>query len=151
MKITTRFKLLFAASALVLGCAAGIAAAGSGHGGGHSKRGQMMQKFDANGDGQLSDAERAAAKAAFSTKRAEHKAARLARFDTNRNGTLEPAEKRAAHDQRVGERFAKLDANGDGAITLAEMKAAKAMHGGKHRGGRGGGFGGPRGGGDLAE
>ena len=140
MKITKRFKLVFAASALVLGSAAGIAAAGGAHGGGHGKRGMMMQKFDTNGDGQLSDAEKSAAKAAFEARRAERKAAMLAKFDANRNGTIDPAEKQAAHDQRVAERFARMDANRDGAITLDEMKAAK---GGRHHGGRG--FGGPRG------
>ena len=60
----------------------------------------MLEKFDANKDGQLDDAEKAAAKADFEAKRAEKKAAfekkMLEKFDANKDGQLDDAEKAAA-------------------------------------------------------
>ena len=60
----------------------------------------MLEKFDANKDGQLDDAEKAAAKADFEAKRAEMKAAfekkMLEKFDANKDGQLDDAEKAAA-------------------------------------------------------
>lgn len=63
-------------------------------------RKMMLEKFDANKDGQLDDAEKAAAKADFEAKRAEMKAAfekkMLEKFDANKDGQLDDAEKAAA-------------------------------------------------------
>ncbi|MBQ3241138.1 MAG: hypothetical protein IJB00_08170 [Akkermansia sp.] len=63
-------------------------------------RKMMLEKFDANKDGQLDDAEKAAAKAAFEAKRAEMKAAfekkMLEKFDADKDGQLNDAEKAAA-------------------------------------------------------
>ena len=63
-------------------------------------RAKFMEKFDANKDGQLDDAEKAAAKADFEAKRAEMKAAfekkMLEKFDANKDGQLDDAEKAAA-------------------------------------------------------
>ncbi len=63
-------------------------------------RKMMLEKFDANKDGQLDDAEKAAAKAEFEAKRAEMKAAfekkMLEKFDANKDGQLDDAEKAAA-------------------------------------------------------
>ncbi len=60
----------------------------------------MLEKFDANKDGQLDDSEKAAAKAAFEAKRAEMKAAfekkMLEKFDANKDGQLDDSEKAAA-------------------------------------------------------
>ena len=101
-----------------------------------------MQKFDANRDGVLDDAERAKMKEAFAAGRAAHKAARIARFDADKDGALSPAERAAMQDQRASERFGKLDTNGDGKLSLDEFKAGRAFGHGRHGGGRHGGGGG---------
>jgi hypothetical protein len=128
----TKLKLALMISApLVAGASAVALAQGQGHA-------KMVQKFDANGDGQLDDAERAQMKQAFEEKRAARKAEALAKFDANRDGQLDAGEKLAMRDARLTERFTKLDANGDGKISLDEFKAGadKGMHHGRHGHGR---------------
>lgn len=120
-----KLKLIVVTATVSLAALVGVAAAKGHHGG----RAAMMQKFDANGDGKLDDAERAQAKAA----RVQQRAARIAQFDANKNGTLDPAEKQAMFETRAAARFAKLDANKDGKLTLDEFKAGKQMHRGKHK------------------
>lgn len=128
----TKLRILVA-SLVVAGAATAAFAYGGGtdKGGMRGRRAAMLEKFDANKDGKLDDAEKAKAfearKALFAQKRGEM----LAKFDTNKDGTLDDAEKSAMRDARIEQRFAKLDANGDGAISLDEMKAAKPH--GKHR------------------
>jgi hypothetical protein len=129
--MTKKLKLLIASTAIAVGGLSGFAFA-KGHMG-HRK--EMVEKFDANKDGKLDDAEKSQLRAAFAQKKAE----KLAKFDSNKDGKLDDAERTAMHDERVAERFAKLDLNKDGSITLAEMKAAKPQgrHGrGGHRGHR---------------
>jgi hypothetical protein len=129
-----KWKLLLATSAFVVAGFAGFAAAkgaGAGHGG-------MLKKFDEDGDGKLSDAEKAKMQTAFAAKRAK----RLARapskydanFDANHDGTLDPAEKKAMRDARAAERFERLDKDGDGKLSLDEFKAGGMGGMGKHRG-----------------
>lgn len=57
---------------------------------------EMLKKFDANGDGQLDDTEKAAAKAAMQAKHAARKAEMLKKYDKNGDGTLDADEKAAA-------------------------------------------------------
>jgi len=64
-----------------------------GKGFGHGKA-RMIEKFDTDGDGQLSDAEKEVAKAAFQEKKEQMKALRES-YDTNGDGTLDEAEKAA--------------------------------------------------------
>jgi EF-hand domain pair len=135
----SKLKLIIAASALCVAAAGGLALA-KGHD--PARKAAMMQKFDANGDGALDDAERAQMKQAFAAKHAARKAARIARFDANKDGALSPAERAAMKDQRASEKFAKLDTNGDGKISLDEFKAGRAFGHGRHGGGRHGGGGG---------
>jgi hypothetical protein len=136
-KLTWISASVVASAALVLG-AAGIAAAkgDGGQGVGNGRRAAMMQKFDANGDGVLDDAERAKLRDAFAAKRAQRKAAMLARYDADRDGALSPAERAQATEERAGARFAKLDANGDGVLSLDEFKAGHHKRGHHHRRGQ---------------
>ncbi|HWO20605.1 MAG TPA: EF-hand domain-containing protein [Kofleriaceae bacterium] len=135
----SKMKLIVTASALCLAAAGGLALA-KGHD--PAKKAAMMQKFDANGDGALDDAERGQMKQAFASKRAARKAARIARFDADKDGALSPAERAAMKDQRARDRFAKLDTNGDGKLSLDEFKTGRAFGHGRHGGGRHGGGGG---------
>lgn len=129
----TKLKLALLVSAPLIAGASTYALAQGGEG-----RGKMIQKFDANGDGALDDAERAQMKQAFAEKHAARKAAMLAKFDTNKDGALDDSEKLAMRDARAAERFAKLDSNGDGKLSLDEFKAGagKGFHHGRHGHGR---------------
>ncbi len=133
----TKLKLALAIAApLVAGATTYAVAQGRDH------KAEMLQKFDANGDGKLDDAERAQMKAAFQEKRAERKAARLAKYDANKDGKLDDNERIAMRDGIATEKFQKLDRNGDGQLSLDEYKAGAKLghrHGrGFHHGMRGG-------------
>ncbi|MEO1583339.1 MAG: dockerin type I domain-containing protein [Planctomycetota bacterium] len=106
-------------------------------------RAAMLERFDADGDGELSDGERETAKAAFEARRAEMKAKLLERFDDNGDGELDEAERaelRAvigpmidAERRREGSRkdrmrraaLERFDADGDGALSDDERALAK--------------------------
>lgn len=100
---------------------AGVAVAGPHHG----KRAEVIQKYDANKDGALSDQEKSALKADMQAKHAAKKQEMLTKFDTNRDGKLDDAERTVARDTRMTERFKKLDTDNNGSISLSEFKAAK--------------------------
>jgi Ca2+-binding EF-hand superfamily protein len=123
-------KLRVLVASLVVAGAATAAFAHGGGGKGMRHHGAMLEKFDANKDGKLDDAEKAKAMEARKAMFAQKRAGMLARFDTNKDGTLDDSERAAMRNARIEERFAKLDANKDGAISLDEMKAAKPQ--GKH-------------------
>jgi len=128
----TKYKLaLFIAAPLVAGAATYAAAQGDG-----PARKDMIQKFDANGDGKLDDAERAQMRAAVEAKRAERHKEMLARYDTNKDGTLDKAERTAMRDAKLTERFQAMDKNGDGKLTIDEFKAGGFAKGGFHQHGR---------------
>jgi hypothetical protein len=128
----TRILAILAATLLALPAAEG-SAAGTGQG---LHRGQfrqhLLKKFDADKDGKLSEAERAAAKQACKDK-----------FDSDKDGKLSEAERdaaRAAFSARLKEKhpelFAKVDKDGDGTISREEGQAARAWLR-QHRGQRG--------------
>ncbi len=54
---------------------------------------ETLEKYDANKDGQLDDAEKAAAKAGAAAKSRETRTANLAKYDANKDGKLDDAEK----------------------------------------------------------
>ena len=108
---------------------AAIALPAAAHGGGDSmkRHPDMMEKLDTDGDGQVSEAEIKA-----------HKAAMFAEIDTNKDGVLSEAEMSAHHDamraemkakfeerrgDRVDDMFERFDTNKDGTITRAEVTA----------------------------
>jgi len=84
----------------------------------------MLHKADTDGDGRLSDAERAAAKAKFQESHKEF----IAKHDTDGDGKLNEAERAAAKEQvkaRLMEAKNKFDTDGDGKLDEAERKAAR--------------------------
>ena len=84
----------------------------------------LLHKADTDGDGRLSEAERAAAKAKFQENRKEF----LAKHDKDGDGTLNDAERAAAKEQikaRLMEAKDKFDTDGDGKLNEAERKAAR--------------------------
>ena len=83
------------------GCAKDCAKACCAKGGGD--RADMMKKFDKDGDGKLSDEERAAAREA---RKAEQEKAMLAKFDKDGDGKLNDAEK-AESDKAMSEHKGK--------------------------------------------
>ena len=75
----------------------------------------VLARFDADGDGQLSDAEKETAKEAM---RAEF----LERFDTDGDGSLSETERDAARAERRAGFVARFDTDGDGAISALERQ-----------------------------
>ncbi len=81
---------------------------------------ETLAKYDANHDGTLDDAEKAAAKAGAAAKAKETREANLAKYDANKDGKLDEAEKAvrkadedAAKAARKAEREAKKEAKAD--------------------------------------
>ena len=113
----------------VIGIALGVVLAGAGIAAGHGFGGrEKLTLFDKDGDGVLSDAERAAMKDAFAARHAAREKEALARFDKNKNGLLDPAERDEMRRVRTVERFQSIDADKNGVISFAEFEAhAKSM------------------------
>ena len=101
--------ILLTGSAL---CAMAETPDGAGRPDGKKMRERMLKQFDKDGDGQLSESEKATAKAAMDE--------RKAKLDTDGDGKISDAERKAAHENMI----ARLDTNGDGEISEAEHKAA---------------------------
>ena len=82
-----------------------------------ARRAEVLDTFDADQDGQLSDAERAAM---HETRTVDM----IARLDTDQNGTLSAAEfaELAGRRRRMPD-FATVDANHDGAVSSEELMA----------------------------
>ena len=95
---------------------------------------ELMQKYDANKNGQLEDGEREAMREELKKLREE----KVAKYDTNKDGKLDETERKAVRDQMAAERFKALDTNGNGSLSLEEFKAGAAEregHHGRYRGG----------------
>jgi len=101
---------------------------GQGRQGGRRHQGmrkRMMARFDTNGDGQLDDQERGAARQQFMEKHKD----KWARFDTNGDGQLDEQERGAARQQfmeKHKDKWARFDSNGDGQLDDQERAAARA-------------------------
>ena len=88
-------------------------------------RQRLFERFDANGDGELDETERAAARAAMKARREAKRREILERFDGDGDGQLNDEEKavaKAAFKAKLAERF---DRNGDGTLDARERRALK--------------------------
>ena len=134
---------------LIAGSMAQAAPPGRGDGPPDGKRAErqqkMLEKFDADGDGALSDTEKETAKEAFQAKRAEHREKKMLKhFDEDGDGLLSDSEQAAAKEAHE-KRLAKFDADGDGELSREEHKAAREAMKGKRGGKKGKGCDGDKG------
>jgi Ca2+-binding EF-hand superfamily protein len=81
------------------------------------RRRQRMAMFDTDGDGVISDEERAAGRAA-------REAALQERLDTNKDGVVSDEERAAARRDRATNMHARFDRDGDGKLTAQEIEQA---------------------------
>lgn len=114
------------------------------------RREDFMARFDADGDGELSEEERNAIREHFRAERRERMIARMTdRFDADGDGVLNEDERLAAEaeldaelEARDIERRARMverfDTDGDGQLSDAENQTARDQFA-RDRGGRGGG------------
>ena len=107
IQMFTKFKAVLISAAVLVGGAAGIAAA----------QGRDRPDHDRK------------------AMHAERKAEMLAKFDANKDGQLDDAEKDAMKAERAALQFSRLDKDGDGKLSLDEFKAAKHHQGRRGRGG----------------
>jgi len=127
------------AAGLIAGAGAGLAADESavGHEHGGWDRGRILEKYDANKNGQLDPEEKAALERDREARRAEF----VKQFDTDGDGKLSDAEKEAAGEKFPhrgrGHRFGpemrermleKYDTNKNGQLDPEEKEAAKRDH-----------------------
>lgn len=106
-----------------------------GHGGGRGHAEHLLFIYDVDGDGTLSDAERAELLADLAAGCEARQAALLSEFDANGDGALDADElaaaqaaRQAERDAREAERLAAFDANGDGTLDETEREAAHTAH-----------------------
>jgi hypothetical protein len=85
-------------------------------------RDERMKELDTDGDGKISDAERAAGRAA-------RDAERTARLDTDGDGQVSDTERAAAQAERAANMHARMDTNSDGKLTTEELANARWFRG----------------------
>lgn len=84
-------------------------------------RERILNKFDADGNGELSAEERAAFKKARETKRAEM----IKAYDTDGDGQLSKAERKAAMKAFRAKTLEEFDTDGDGKLSKEERTTAR--------------------------
>ncbi len=99
----------------------------------HSERPEMIERFDTDGDGQLSPEEHEALRAAAQNRRGE-RAQRGPRGERP-EGNVHPGNRRRPHGERP-EMIERFDTDGDGQLSEAEREAARTAVQGR-RGERG--------------
>jgi Ca2+-binding EF-hand superfamily protein len=90
---------------------------------------ELLKKFDKDGDGKLSEEERAAMRAAGPVRNGELEKKMLEKFDTDKDGKLSDEEKAAAKAAREKEMLEKFDVDKDGKLSEEERKAARESFG----------------------
>jgi Ca2+-binding EF-hand superfamily protein len=110
-----------------------------------ARREEFIKKFDTDGDGKLSEAEKEAAREQFP--RMDHgrhgremHQRMLEKYDANKNGQLDPEEREVARRDREARReefMKRFDSDGDGKLSDSEREAARAEMR-KERGEKGG-------------
>lgn len=95
-------------------------------------RQQMMSRFDADGDGEISDEERQAARDAMRARGEQRRAQWISRWDKDGDGELNEEEMGAARAEREKSRKEfeavladRFDADGDGELSDIEREAAR--------------------------
>ena len=96
---------------------------------------RVLEKFDADKDGKLSDEEKSKAREAIKARTGEVMDKAQAKFDTNGDGKLDEAERAKAREAikgqvgpRIRERLLKrFDKDGDGKLNEAERAKAKEV------------------------
>ena len=94
------------------------AAAEDGPEDGRKRRRERMTTIDTDGDGEIRDAEREAARQKM-----------LARIDTDGDGKVSEAERAAGRRMRADEIRTRLDANGDGKVSADELTNGPRVRG----------------------
>jgi hypothetical protein len=97
-----------------------------GPGGGEGMQASMIERFDADGDGTLSDTEKASMEAA--------RTEMTTKFDADGDGTLSETERSAMREAQMTERF---DTDGDGVLSDEEKASMPARGEGKRGKGEG--------------
>ena len=102
---------------------------------GDGKLPEILEQYDLNGDGQIDEEERQAAKEARRAAREEARAERIAEVDTDGDGELSEEEKEAAKqarrdalEERRAEKFAEI-AGEDGCLDADEFAALPPLEG----------------------
>tara|TARA_R110002096_G_scaffold247936_2_gene440350 strand:- start:32721 stop:33128 length:408 start_codon:yes stop_codon:yes gene_type:complete len=83
-----------------------------------TKRDEIRGQFDADGNGEISDRERQAARETFKAKRME-------RIDTDGNGEISKSERAAVKEKRKAKIVKRFDTDGDGELNERERESAK--------------------------
>lgn len=98
-----------------------------------ARRAEFVKRFDTDGDGQLSEAEKEAAREQFprmghGRHGREMRGRMLEKYDANKNGQLDPEEKEAARRDREARRaefMKRFDTDGDGKLSESERQAMR--------------------------
>ncbi len=93
----------------------------------------MLEKFDTDKDGKLSEDERKAMQAARTAKMEERRKEMIAKFDKDGDGKLNDEEREKAKEGHQAEMIKKFDKDGDGKLSVeerAKMPKRPMPHGG---------------------